>query len=172
LYLSVISNASGRFGTLKSDSTHHFFRNACTKSGSLRFSVFWLLTDFVCLYTYEFWLSLCKIVRCLVILLLPLLDIFPLISLSDIFSINRLRFLKIIGQCDIKHIMMLPIKIIMSILKVLTDIITSITAHTIAILVIISVSTFQTAVILYFCLWNKYGYLRGECQLDFLLCVF
>jgi hypothetical protein len=35
-----------RFGTLKSDSTHHFFRNACTKSGSLRFSQFsgcWLI---------------------------------------------------------------------------------------------------------------------------------
>ena len=31
---------SGRFGALKSDSTHHFFRNACTKSGSLRFSQF------------------------------------------------------------------------------------------------------------------------------------
>ena len=30
---------------------HHFFRNACTVSGSLRFSVFRLLTDFVCLYT-------------------------------------------------------------------------------------------------------------------------
>jgi hypothetical protein len=27
-------NESGRFGALKSDSTHHFFRNACTKSGS------------------------------------------------------------------------------------------------------------------------------------------
>ena len=40
--------------------------------GSLRFSVFRLLTDFVCLYTYEFWLSLCKIVRSSVILLLPL----------------------------------------------------------------------------------------------------
>ena len=65
-------NESGRFGTLKSDSTHHFFRNACTKSGSLRFSVFRLLTDFVYLYTYEFWLSLCKIVRSSVILLLPL----------------------------------------------------------------------------------------------------
>ena len=34
------SNESGRFGALKSDSTHHFFRNACTKSGSLRFSQF------------------------------------------------------------------------------------------------------------------------------------
>jgi hypothetical protein len=29
-------NESGRFGALKSDSTHHFFRNAYTKSGSLR----------------------------------------------------------------------------------------------------------------------------------------
>jgi hypothetical protein len=35
--------------------------------------IFRLLTDFVCLYTYEFWLSLCKIVRSSVILLLPLL---------------------------------------------------------------------------------------------------
>jgi hypothetical protein len=32
----------------------------------------WLLTDFVCLYNYEFWLSLCKIARSSVILLLPL----------------------------------------------------------------------------------------------------
>jgi hypothetical protein len=31
-----------------------------------------LLTDCVCLYTYEFWLSLCKIARSSVILLLPL----------------------------------------------------------------------------------------------------
>jgi hypothetical protein len=30
----------GRFGALKSDSTHHFFRNACIKSGSLQFSQF------------------------------------------------------------------------------------------------------------------------------------
>jgi hypothetical protein len=36
------------------------------------FSVFRLLTDFICLYNYEFWLSLCKIVRSSVILLLPL----------------------------------------------------------------------------------------------------
>ena len=40
------------------------------------FTVFRLLTDFVCLYTYEFWLSLCKIVRSSVILLLPLLSVF------------------------------------------------------------------------------------------------
>ena len=36
------------------------------------FTVFRLLTDFVCLYNYQFWLSLCKIVRSSVILLLPL----------------------------------------------------------------------------------------------------
>ena len=36
------------------------------------FAFFRLLTDFVCLYTYEFWLSLWKIVRSSVILLLPL----------------------------------------------------------------------------------------------------
>jgi hypothetical protein len=34
-----------------------------------------LLTDFFCLYTYEFWFSLCKIVRSSVILLLLLLPI-------------------------------------------------------------------------------------------------
>jgi hypothetical protein len=45
-------NGSGRFGALKSNSTHHFFRNACTKSGSLRFSQF--SGFFVCLYNYEF----------------------------------------------------------------------------------------------------------------------
>jgi hypothetical protein len=40
--------------------------------GHYVFTVFRLLTDFVCLYTYEFWLSLCKIVGSSVILLLPL----------------------------------------------------------------------------------------------------
>jgi hypothetical protein len=40
--------------------------------GHYVFTVFRLLTDFVCLYTYEFWLSLYKIVRSSVILLLPL----------------------------------------------------------------------------------------------------
>ena len=40
--------------------------------GHCVFTVFRLLTDFVCLYNYEFGLSLCKIVRSSVILLLPL----------------------------------------------------------------------------------------------------
>jgi hypothetical protein len=44
------------------------------------FTVSRLLTEFVCLYNYEFWLSLCKIVRSSVILLLPL---FPVISNLD-----------------------------------------------------------------------------------------
>ena len=39
--LKLIQNIeSGRFGAVKSDSTHHFFGNACTKSGSLQFSQF------------------------------------------------------------------------------------------------------------------------------------
>jgi hypothetical protein len=50
------------------------------------FTVFRLLTDFVCLYNYEFWLSLCKIVRSSVILLLPLFTRFNLETL--IFGIG------------------------------------------------------------------------------------
>ena len=47
----------GRFGALKSDSTHHFFRNACTKSGSLRFSQFsgcWLILCVYILMSFDF----------------------------------------------------------------------------------------------------------------------
>jgi hypothetical protein len=42
---------------LKSDSTHHFFRNACTKSGSLRFSQFsgcWLILSVYILMSFDF----------------------------------------------------------------------------------------------------------------------
>jgi hypothetical protein len=45
--------------------------------GHYGFHSFRLLNDFVCLYTYEFWLSLCKIARSSVILLLPLLFTSP-----------------------------------------------------------------------------------------------
>jgi hypothetical protein len=40
---------SGRFSAVKSDSTHHFFGNACTKSGPLRFSQFsgWLMSGII-----------------------------------------------------------------------------------------------------------------------------
>ena len=57
-----------------------------------------------------------------------------------------------IGQSDVKHIMMSPIKTIMSVLKALTDIITNIPTRSIGlaeILVIMSISTFKIAVILY-----------------------
>ena len=46
---------------------------------------------------------------------------FPMISLRKFVSINVLTLmLKIIGQCDIKHIMTLPTKIITLVLKVAT----------------------------------------------------
>ena len=60
--------------------------------------------------------------------------------------------MKIIGQRDVKHIMTLLVKIITSVLNVSTYIITSITVGLIrlaAILSIMSVSTFITAVFLY-----------------------
>jgi hypothetical protein len=50
-------NERGRFGALKSDSTHHFFRNACTKSGSLRFLQFsgcWLILSVYILMSFDF----------------------------------------------------------------------------------------------------------------------
>ena len=41
-------NESVRFGALNSDSTHHIFRNACTKSGFHSF----LVADWFCLFIY------------------------------------------------------------------------------------------------------------------------
>jgi hypothetical protein len=46
---------AGGFGAVKSYSTHHFFGNACTKSGSLRFSQFsgcWLILSVYFLLIY------------------------------------------------------------------------------------------------------------------------
>jgi hypothetical protein len=54
---AVYRNESGRFGALKSDSNHHFFRNACTKSGSLRFSQFsgcWLILSVYIIMSFYF----------------------------------------------------------------------------------------------------------------------
>jgi len=52
-------------------------------------------------------------------LFIDTMDIVPLISLNDIISINKLiLMLEIIGQCDVKHIMTLPIETKMSLLKV------------------------------------------------------
>jgi hypothetical protein len=44
-------------GALKSDSTHHFFRNVCTKSGSLRVSQFtscWLILSVYIRMSFDF----------------------------------------------------------------------------------------------------------------------
>jgi hypothetical protein len=50
------------------------------------FTVFRLLTDFVCLYTNEFWLSLRKIVRSSVILLLACLCYYPYSYYGQFYS--------------------------------------------------------------------------------------
>jgi hypothetical protein len=50
-------NGSGRFGAVKSDSTHHFFGNAWTKLGPLRFSQFsgcWLILSVYWLMSFAF----------------------------------------------------------------------------------------------------------------------
>ena len=60
-----------RYSVIKSCS-NMLFHSFELKHMSSHFTVFRLLTDFVCLYNYEFWLSLCRIVRSSVILLLPL----------------------------------------------------------------------------------------------------
>jgi hypothetical protein len=52
---------------------------SCVLFCRLMFVIFRLLTDFVCLYTYEFRLFLFKIVRSSVILLLPLLSVLLLL---------------------------------------------------------------------------------------------
>jgi hypothetical protein len=56
------------------------------------FKVFRLLTDFVCLYIYEFWLSHCKIVRSSVILLLPLCIFISDIDLTCVCTFVKLDF--------------------------------------------------------------------------------
>jgi hypothetical protein len=81
------------------------------------------------------------------------LYIFPLISSSDIVSINLMTLiLENISQCHITIWYLISNTTITSILKLLTNIITSIIARPIRLaakLVIMSVSTFKTDVILY-----------------------
>jgi hypothetical protein len=67
-----------------------FMKFCCIKV----FTVFRLLTDFVCLYNYEFWLSLCKIVRSSVILLLPL---FRGVAMTSCFSSKFRKIYKFKG---------------------------------------------------------------------------
>ena len=89
------------------------------------------------------------------------LDIFSLITSGSlnwpwstkIFGQFVTPMHKFIGQSDIKHIMKSQIKTITSVLKASTNIITNIPARSIGlaeILAIMSVSTFNIAVILYF----------------------
>ena len=99
------------------------------------------------------------------------LDIFPLMCAADKDWNTQLTLIKknikrvhnshvqelnlilnIISQCDVKHILTSPIKTITAVLKILTYISTSFTAPHVGlawILAIMSVSTFETAVILY-----------------------
>jgi hypothetical protein len=68
-----IRNESGRFGAVESWFNPPFLWKYLYQVSVITvFTVFRLLTDCVCLYTYEFWFSLWKIVRSSVILLLPL----------------------------------------------------------------------------------------------------
>jgi hypothetical protein len=72
------------------------------------FTVFRLLTDFVCLYNYEFWLSLYKIVRNSVILLLPLFTNLFSIKFLYFFIISSL-FLYQIPNFQESHILILKV---------------------------------------------------------------
>ena len=71
------------------------------------FTVFRLLTDFVCLYNYEFWLSLCKIVRSSVILSLPLINVRWVMqlhfSLPPVFSGVRFTPSLVLCVCFADH---------------------------------------------------------------------
>ena len=66
----------------------------------------------------------------------------------SIISIQDFLHHEVISQCDVKHIFMSLIKTIMPVLRILTYIITNITTTPVG-LVIMSDSTFKTAVILY-----------------------
>ena len=79
--------------------------------GHYVFTVFRLLTDFVCLHNYEFWLSLCKIVRSSVILLLPLFikvycgPVFYkmsqyIVSFRSLYNICYIPYISLIWHCE------------------------------------------------------------------------
>ena len=72
---------------------------------------------------------------------------------------------KFIGQSDVMHIMTSPIKKITSVLKASTEIITNIPPRHIRlaeILVVMSVSTFKIAIILYFLFQILYFYTSAK----------
>ena len=56
IYMSICNQIEIKYIAL-SDSTHHFFRNVCTKSGSLRFSQFsgcWLILSVYIIMSFDF----------------------------------------------------------------------------------------------------------------------
>ena len=68
---------------------------------------------------------------------------FPLIAPSDIVRIKELTLiLKIISQCEVQHIMMLPIKTITLVFKVSTNIITSIAGHHIGLALVLMIISY------------------------------
>jgi hypothetical protein len=77
------------------------------KNSALSFTAFRLLTDFVCLYNYEFWLSLYKIVRSSVILLLPL---FGSIWLTKPLTIHNTVHWSVRHTESFRCLLMYPIK--------------------------------------------------------------
>jgi hypothetical protein len=97
-YYLPVSYESGRFGALRSDSTHHFFRNACTKSGSLWFSQFsgsWLILSVYILMSFDF-----PFVRVYVINFRKLINVYILaypeyrsfswvFPVTDVWSVHR-----------------------------------------------------------------------------------
>ena len=107
------------------------------------------------IFLYYFWCCM------MVFVFIGKLDIFSLMRADDHWTdldpqkcwvSSYLGLRQYIGQSDVKHVMTPPIKAITSVLKASTDIITNIPARAIRlaeILVIMSVSTFNTAVILY-----------------------
>jgi hypothetical protein len=60
--------------------------------GHYGFHSFPVVDWFVCLYNYEFWLSLCKIVRSSVILLLPLFIIVKYLQVAVFFLFYKFSF--------------------------------------------------------------------------------
>ena len=88
-------NERGRFGALKFDSTHHFFRNACTKSGSLQFTQFsrcWLiLSVYILLDCSEFGNFVITLIRILKRFVLIRLLYNCILSISDMDKFHNYR---------------------------------------------------------------------------------
>ena len=71
-----------------------------------------LLTDIVCLYTYKFWLSLCKIVRSSVILLLPLCIKFKIWAALQRCSPSYMRGLTFYSRGKYLHYRIIALRVV------------------------------------------------------------